>query len=817
MAVNKCSVTLLANARRHHAPSVSHDPSLVSTRKKLRPRRSVPESTPINKEPPGTATASNAVEAMSRPAQSATSPAIAPPSILRPSLADLFLTNLRLLDLDTRHDWPGITAKTFAGKDGQQGQRNRIGCVEWALYNLFQIWDGEETRQKLQPFFPPLEPLQSLNLRAALYRSLSELRKNGVLGRESILRKTMLDECRGEKLLEILVMFSTAVLRKVQVEIDRTGANRYFSPAMKVAASPVTDTPQQSPVLPLSIAYKASLKGLLAMKAERRSRCNNFNELLNQKDQHLNERMATCGSVTDPAVNDAEEANFGRQLKTNWLGNTKWPSAVLYGDEENVGDAPLKQLFPSIWVAVADGGSLQPETNATGLLASLDNRVREQNERLKKWQVFSDEVARKVSSSHEPTMQTTASELSSIFNFTQHQPLQLPRYGSRSFAENVFANGMPPLSQPYEDVVAQMKKDLNSASRSRRRGGYGWTTRSDNKSRVPTIPQASPNSLLQLRPTRASRSPSPDPHTSSNGNVSSPPNRLIPNKPFSPSSFFSPIKHVPQPKPADSPAANGVRDISLTDVLGLNKLKLSSSPPRPIQSEPKAATPTINFPSISSNGSEMSDNNEDRPAETAAESEPVNGANLRQTNGPLSLADRTRMSMAAAGQPTPPPPPSSTAITMAKAMVESSLANDDTFDRRATLLERTRQSMAHVQDQQVKSRKSIMPKGPRQSLFPVNQFETPGKPRADASWVTTGNGARRDATPTEKLFSGEADMSSIFKSRPRIKLSPVVTPSENSFHLEPVGAGGDDASDGDIWAGVASPGSPLGLRKKRGE
>src|SRR5208282_4344260 len=63
-----------------------------------------------------------------------------------PSNISLFLTNLRLLDLDLQHDWPGITFLTFSTKDAQQNQKKRIQCVEWALYHLFALWDPEETR-----------------------------------------------------------------------------------------------------------------------------------------------------------------------------------------------------------------------------------------------------------------------------------------------------------------------------------------------------------------------------------------------------------------------------------------------------------------------------------------------------------------------------------------------------------------------------------------------------------------------------------------------------------------------------------------------
>lgn len=58
----------------------------------------------------------------------------------------LFLTNLRLLDLDLLPDWPNINALTFTNKDAAQGQKKRIHCVEWALYQLFSLWDPDEAR-----------------------------------------------------------------------------------------------------------------------------------------------------------------------------------------------------------------------------------------------------------------------------------------------------------------------------------------------------------------------------------------------------------------------------------------------------------------------------------------------------------------------------------------------------------------------------------------------------------------------------------------------------------------------------------------------
>lgn len=72
-----------------------------------------------------------------------TKPALSNP--LQSSDIKLFVTNLRLLDLDARPDWPDITVQTFSAKNADQ--RQRIQAVEWALFRLFEIWDPSGTSQ----------------------------------------------------------------------------------------------------------------------------------------------------------------------------------------------------------------------------------------------------------------------------------------------------------------------------------------------------------------------------------------------------------------------------------------------------------------------------------------------------------------------------------------------------------------------------------------------------------------------------------------------------------------------------------------------
>jgi hypothetical protein len=69
---------------------------------------------------------------------------------MSPSNISLFVSNLRLLNLDQRQDWPDITAQTFDTKDALQNQKKRVSCVEWSLYRLFELYDRDTTREVSQ-------------------------------------------------------------------------------------------------------------------------------------------------------------------------------------------------------------------------------------------------------------------------------------------------------------------------------------------------------------------------------------------------------------------------------------------------------------------------------------------------------------------------------------------------------------------------------------------------------------------------------------------------------------------------------------------
>ncbi|KAL8660243.1 MAG: hypothetical protein Q9202_006735 [Teloschistes flavicans] len=298
-----------------------------------------------------------------------------------------FITNLRLLNFDQLDDWPDVDLGLFAIRNARENQKQRIRCVEWALYKLFTLWSPKEAKNKLQPFFPPYESLRSLNLRAALLRCLTELKKDGVLGKEIVIRKTMFDECRGDKFEDLLAFFSTIVLQKV-LRL-REGNNR--SIVGKIVTAPVMHQRDQKSLLPLAVAHQGALEALLRRKALLKSRYAELKSTLNGKERELLENIDNLAQADQDweveVVSERAAQDIQQRFETNWHGNTKWAKSILEGDREDFSDPLLDTPFSTLWTHT-ENGTLRGGANmeSQGLLQDLTSRVHAQQDRLRHWQ-----------------------------------------------------------------------------------------------------------------------------------------------------------------------------------------------------------------------------------------------------------------------------------------------------------------------------------------------------------------------------------------------------------------------------------------------
>ncbi|EUC28557.1 hypothetical protein COCCADRAFT_9094 [Bipolaris zeicola 26-R-13] len=765
----------------------------------------------------------------------------------------LFVTNLRLLDFDLRDDWPDITVQTFSAKNADQ--RQRIAGTEWALFRLFEIWDPSETAQKLQPFFPPLEPLQSLNLRAALFRCLNELKKNGVLGRESVLRKTMLDECKGEKFYEILAIFSNVTLKKVLAARD--GGSRNEAVARRLATAPMLPVDQQRSLLPLAIAHRAALINVLKKKEEKRRKYMEFEAMLDKKVEDINRCIRKCKDTPraqKPAVSQKEADAVKRQLKDNWIGNQKWLNVMLHGEETHTGDAFLNTRFDKVWYMVEKGRKLEDVAPETGLLENLQLRVQEQQERLQKWKDFHEELQKDASGKENRVNSRHVAPIREL-KFDTHSQYQLP--SSKQTVEQT-AIKRPAMRVEYRDILADMDVELEHAGKIR--AGLVSTI----------LPRRRASPAKEVKEVQEVQSPIPKRKpTLSEPVPASPTSPVVPPKPKHLARPNSLQKVPTLPKPSQHVAAAAAStpiDSEATLVGQASALRSSppaarhagspirkSPPPTPprkkgtLKTESPEATVTLTVQKASPSPNERASNPlADYPSEPPvldpeevmadqiinsignATPSPVKKPQPRMS---LSLLERTRLTMSHANSSehtleSPLPLPS-----MAPPPLPANHPNPA-----ADLLERTRLSMVASQSlpRRTPSQPQRKPSGGRQSLYPVNQFDTPPRNRqSSAEMLRQGSvepveGAEEspglERTPTEQLFSDEVDYDRVFKSRPLIATSPVWSPGGGDDDDDPDGVTGidlrdvdqdDDEEDGEGGYGGSWMDSPSHKRRVR--
>ena len=373
----------------------------------------------------------------------------------------LFLTNLRLLDLDQEEDWPDITPSTFSTKDAVVNQKKRIQAVEWALYQLFNLWDPEETQNKLRPFYPPLDQVQSINLRAAFTRCLEQAKKNGVLGRDAVIRKTMLDECKGERFEEVLAVFSSAVLKKLVAERALNAGHDYRpSISESIAIENWGYKGDRTELNALLLAHKASLRSHIRDKDAARERYRDFAQLLARKEQTIAKRNEQLKSLAedDPSSQPTDKMRYQvrQMLKMNWTGNEEWTENILYGENSSSKGGLLSTPFEEVWDGVQNGTLEDIEDQSMGLLDQLDQRVQVQRARLEKWDGFRKKLFGYKAT--EPS-KTSAPDTKGIdLGFTAHLKLSAETMS----AQDVDKLHLPPPPPQYAQMLESMKAELNS-------------------------------------------------------------------------------------------------------------------------------------------------------------------------------------------------------------------------------------------------------------------------------------------------------------------------------------------------------------------
>ena len=628
-----------------------------------------------------------------------------------------------------------------------------------------------------------------------------------------MVRKTFFDDCKGERIQELLVSFSTLVLRKVLA----AGNDGRLSIAARLATAKSVTAKEQQSFLPLAVAHRASLTAVLRKKNELRERYKKFGVTLNAKEQELDRRFEAVISTQDfldkNAIPDHTVARVSNLFEKNWQGDRKPVEVIMQGEEQGTTDALLDRPFSETWQRI-HSGTFDGATGTSwqGLLQDLEERVANQEARLANWRNFKEAMQRNKNAT------ATANDTTSIITRTRKDDLKIPK--QKGFV------GSPRKSPVNSDWKARQGTNVTSPTHPKplrkestqdeltERDMVFSPRKSPRKSMWPvenfqgeTTPTHSQNQEIEGVATRdgnfdsiavgpvqgqlfdahegdkaesSSRDSGVDDDMDesafseiSDGQISSrrPQNQTLRTNESNPTQISyqdegpsSPGNEQRETKKLETQSAE---TLSPPDQSHMHLIKNSNS----ISSDDDDDSwiPSVPVQDNQENDTDaQSANEEDKLAEQII-SMTINAA-LTPAKPKGSLMERTRQSMAFAspiapqnllpeGRPSPTPFPP---IALSQRPPPTSNPNGP-----QTLLERTRQSISLIPSSKPKgSRKSTLDRRSSKT-YPTNQFETPKK--------HLGRVAER--TPPEELFGAGAGYDSVFKSRPKIALSPIPSPS----------------------------------------
>ena len=583
--------------------------------------------------------------------------------------------------------------------------------------------------QKLEAFFPALEPIQSLNLRAALFRALTELKRDGTLDQNIFVRKSMLDDCKGPKFEELLAAFSTSVVRKVLAE-DATDC----SIAKQLILNDAALSCCHEMLFPLTLSYRIGLKRRLQEKSEREQRYHRLGRLLDVKKNELAQRTQSLDDASKVRNNKSIPRRtidkLERHVDSNWSGDMDWVKILIRSDRHEPTNGLLERHFGNVWSHVSDDTvhKIRPESKES-LLQELERRVIVQNDRLQKWRNIQDNLS-KSSKSRVPEIMSQAQGL--------------------AIATPVANTNRP--------------KDVGRDLMTRR-------TTSTKRSAVQRVEIAVPDDYTISSFTKQSMGPQRE------SSVRYQSARTSPTKAVVLSEMSETEIQSSNESSLNTPSSNADDSLSFVDPLGTNKSlgKIQNKNSTKVHRVSHGVIDRkrdLEFPRKPSVESTPLESDEFLKQISMVDGNSRDVEHSSSLLDKLSLVERTRMSMALMSPQKPTvvaeknhtATPASSIAKDLEESVQTQFPDDHPID---TLLDRTRQSMSLMSSRSQSRRLSSKTRA--SMVYPISQFHSP---RRDQSPFR----AAEHSIVEEVLPDLDVDYETVFKSRPKIRLSPKLRP-----------------------------------------
>jgi hypothetical protein len=590
----------------------------------------------------------------------------------------------------------------------------------------------------------------------------------------------MLDECKGDRLEEVLAVFSNAVLKKV---LATPQSEDHVALAQQLALENFSYHGERTMLSALILAHKASLGKHLQAKEETRARYNDFSDLLDLNERRIARRYEQLKQIVEEksgleGISAREAAGVQNEARKNWSGNQDWLESILFSDSKANGDVLMATRFDKVWSHVENGSIGEVESKSrSGLLEQLDARVKTHENRLRRWQDFGRTISKSSQSPSKAARPTTKDGNKIDLGFTLHQELQI---GWKATGDLVESNSAS--LKEYTRLIDNMTSELANVGKAQ------WKSRS----RAQPGPRKSEYDVYSGSSVVGSPREEIPAHQDEGWSSASDSDHV------SAASSSVLAKPTPQPPPSAPRTLRRGRqrlpDRSSTEQTQkavARAMSTSSSPPRPaaqVRATPSPSPPRSRIRTPESMAPPplplVTKDSESDLADAILNSMSATSPSPKKQRHTLSLAERTRLSMSRVShsqlsdlqddfeipdlprlsiRPRPsiaPQPPISEA--------EQGLHEG--------LIERTRKSMVGFEAAQKKAqlerRRSV--KEERKKVRQSSYF-----PKVDEEKETS----IPDISAIE-LMEGDPDYESVFKSRPKIKTSPAVSPTRISEDSE---------------------------------
>ena len=472
----------------------------------------------------------------------------------------------------------------------------------------------------------------------------------------------------------------------------------------------------------LSLSYRTSLTKRLSKKEELGQQYRKFGRMLDLKGHEIGKRgdfnRNASSEWTERSVPQRTINKLTKYLSDNWQGDQSWIDILVQSDRFRPQPSLLEQSFDKIWYHVSHDTLYKVRPdNKQSLLEDLEDRVLIQNERLEKWKQIKQ----------------------NLDNDTECASQNNPPY------------------------LEESKKAVHSSCQQGRRKSWIFSPRHKQHTTKDDVDQRAISNEALVQDGKSGLK-----------NIQCKSRHYIDGA-VPTGSFIIAADHELQPP---SEETEGIETPPLTT--DDDSLNVSSGTDC---RRPKCTNAAGTFGHIAD---EFLPQQNDLQAEfkKLAALKPSASTTRAQSiiaQTPLSLAERTRMSMALAS-PVKVLRNEEKQLQIAPAPLLPQREEDLIFSatvasacgpsRSASLLDRTRHSMSLMSTTSQGRRQSMKPRVSK--VYPVNQFDIPGQEQLSIEIA--------EASILEEILpDAEADYETVFKSRPKIALSPRVSSIQDSM------------------------------------